>query len=361
MMPTQSADTPRRKLAVDLSELEYAFEDASWEAIRYLDLETGQVITVTGETRRQVENLYEESDERENSESVDFVELVRRSDLPEWEKDTAIEADQVERGYGLRYIGVPEADPHEGYRDMEDFIATIKDERLQDRLWRAIQGRGAFRRFKDVLAEHFHEEQRWFEYKDACLRRRVLNWLESQGIEPVIQEPTPASQPSPTSSTRARLIAEVLTFVRAASQLSGVLRIALIGSLTTDEPDPKDADVLVTVTDDADLSPLATLGRKLAGHAQGFNRGGDVFLANPRGFYLGRTCPWRDCRPGIRMSCDALHSGQRPYLHDDLQTVKLAHDLITAPPIELWPQVVARVPVPQDVEQGLIVQLSEGM
>jgi hypothetical protein len=191
MMPTQSADTPRRKLAVDLSELEYAFEDASWEAIRYLDLETGQVITVTGETRRQVEDLYEEGDEQENGEPIDFAELVRRSDLPEWEKDTVIEADQVERGCGSRYIGVPEADPHEGYRDMEDFIATIKDERLQDRLWRAIQGRGAFRRFKDVLAEHFHEEQRWFEYKDACLRRRVLNWLESQGIEPVIQEPAP--------------------------------------------------------------------------------------------------------------------------------------------------------------------------
>jgi hypothetical protein len=143
-------------------------------------------------------------------------------------------------------------------------------------------------------------------------------------------------QSSSTPSTRARLVAEVLTFVRAASQLPGVMRIALIGSLTTEEPDPKDADVLVTVTDDADLSPLATLGRKLAGHAQGFNRGGDVFLANPRGDYLGRTCPWRDCRPGIRVSCDALHCGQRPYLHDDLQIIKLAHDLIMAAPIELW-------------------------
>ena len=57
------------------------------------------------------------------------------------------------------------------------------------------------------------------------------------------------------------------------------------------------------------------------------------------------------------MSCDALHCGQRPYLHDDLQTIKLAHDLITAPPIELWPQVVARVPVPQDVEQALVAPL----
>jgi len=61
------------------------------------------------------------------------------------------------------------------------------------------------------------------------------------------------------------------------------------------------------------------------------------------------------------MSCDALHCGQRPYLHDDLATVRLDKHLIAVPPLELWPQVVARVLVPQDVEQGLIGQLSEGM
>jgi hypothetical protein len=149
----------------------------------------------------------------------------------------------------------------------------------------------------------------------------------------------------------------VLAFVHAASQLPGVVRIALIGSLTTDKPDPKDADVLVTVTDDADLTPLAKLGRKLQGHAQSFNRGGEVFLADPRGNYLGRTCPWKRCGPGIRERCDALHCGRRPYLHDDLETIHLPQDLIAAAPIELWPEIIARTPIPQDVGQGLIAPL----
>ncbi len=134
-------------------------------------------------------------------------------------------------------------------------------------------------------------------------------------------------------------------------------RIALIGSLTTDEPDPKDANLLVMVSDEMDLDPLATLGRRLAGHAQQFNRGGDVFLSDPRGDYLGRTCPWRSCGPGIRQRCDAMHCGQRHYLHDDLGMIKLAKSLIEAPPIELWPQIVVRVPVPQDVEQALSAPL----
>jgi len=74
------------------------------------------------------------------------------------------------------------------------------------------------------------------------------------------------------------LFAEVLAFVRTASRLPGIKRLALIGSLTTEKADPKDADLLVTFTDAADLAPHAALGRKLQGHAQSMNKGGDGFL-----------------------------------------------------------------------------------
>jgi hypothetical protein len=268
-----------------------------------------------------------------------------------------LEADAIERGYNTRYVVVPGDDSRTAYRDMEDFIFTVRDDDLQNRLFAAIRGRGAFRRFKDRLAHHPHEQERWFAFQDEQLRQRVLGWLASQGIEPIFVEPPPREPEPSLPPARTRLIAEVLAFVCAARQLPGVARIALIGSLTTAKPDPKDADVLVTVTDDADLEPLATLGRKLQGHAQGFNRGGEVFLADPRGNYLGRTCPWKRCGPGIRMRCDALHCGRRPYLHDDLGAIRLPQALIAAPPIELWPEIVTRVPIPQDVEQGLVVPL----
>jgi predicted nucleotidyltransferase len=134
---------------------------------------------------------------------------------------------------------------------------------------------------------------------------------------------------------RAYLIAEALKFVLAASKLPGVTRIALIGSLTTDKKEPKDADLLVTVTDETDLEPLARIGRRLQGHAQNINWGGEVFLANPVGNYIGRICPWRECAPGIRLRCDALHCGRREYLHDDLKAIKLSSSLIAAPPLEL--------------------------
>jgi hypothetical protein len=170
------------------------------------------------------------------------------------------------------------------------------------------------------------------------------------GIQPVPRE-------LPVRPYRAHMLVGVLTFVRAASCIPGVERIALIGSLTTTKSEPKDADLLVTVTDDLGLAPLARLARQLNGHCTQFGKAGDVFLADPRGRYLGRTCPWRHCGPGIRASCDALHCGRRPYLHDDLGTVQLPEVLIADPPIELWPEIVARLPVPGDVESKLLQPL----
>ena len=193
-----------------------------------------------------------------------------------------------------------------------------------------------------------------------CVRREtgISSPCDSLGCTLIALRGTRAARATvPSPPIRSRLLAEVLAFVRAASRLPGVLRIALIGSLTTGKPNPKDADLLVTVAGEADLAPLATLGRKLNGHCMAFRTGGEVFLADPQGRYLGRTCPWKECRPGVRLSCDALHCGQRPYLHDDLQVVRLADDLVRTPPIELWPAVVARVPVPQDVERELLEPL----
>jgi hypothetical protein len=158
---------------------------------------------------------------------------------------------------------------------------------------------------------------------------------------------------------RAHLLAGVLAFTQAASQIPGVTRIELIGSLATGKAEPKDADVLVTVADDADLTLLAAHGRKLLGHCQSRNRGGEVFLANPSGDYLGRLCPWKRCGPGIRASCDALHCGRRLYMHDDLATIRLPSSLIAAPPIELWPDVITHVNPPADVEARLLAPLRQ--
>ena len=165
-----------------------------------------------------------------------------------------------------------------------------------------------------------------------------------------IRHPSP-SVPEP----RRPLLGAVLAFVWAARECPGVLRIALVGSLTTPKPIPKDADVLVTIKGDMDLTQLARYGRRLKGTAQNINLGGDIFLADEGGRYLGRICHYRECHP--RVACRAQHCGHRDHLNDDLHILTLSADLIAAPPVELWPRVVRRLPVPVDTETLLLAVL----
>jgi hypothetical protein len=65
---------------------------------------------------------------------------------------------------------------------MEDLIATVKDEHLAELLYLAINGRCAFRRFKDVLESYPDERERWFRFRDDRLRERALQWLEDIGV-----------------------------------------------------------------------------------------------------------------------------------------------------------------------------------
>jgi len=157
-----------------------------------------------------------------------------------------------------------------------------------------------------------------------------------------------------SENQRAGLLDGLQRFVSGARSVAGVRKIALVGSIVTAKPNPKDIDLLVVVADDADLTQLATHARRLQGHAQSLNRGADVFLANERGDYIGRTCRWKDCRPGIRQSCDARHCGRRPHLHDDLDALTLSKNVIAAPPVTLWPVVERRGQLPRDLEAVVV-------
>ena len=155
------------------------------------------------------------------------------------------------------------------------------------------------------------------------------------------------------SDIRAFLLAETFRFIDRVATLPGINRIALIGSLTTSKLNPKDADILVTVEDDADLTALAAVSRRLMGLAQSKSKGADIFLANASGEYIGRICQWRECGPGIRASYDAHHCGQRHYLHDDFNDIKLDTAIVREPTVEVWPTVICRQQVPSDLQAYL--------
>jgi hypothetical protein len=129
----------------------------------------------------------------------------------------------------------------------------------------------------------------------------------------------------------------------------------MIGSLTTDKSEPKDIDMLLTIEDDLDLTRLAKITRQMNGHVQAYNHNAEVFLSNPQYDYIGRICHWKECGPGIRASCDALHCGAREYLHDDFGSVRLEKTLIMNPPIILWPEIKIYGDIPHDLMKHLLI------
>lgn len=176
-----------RRLSINMIDLEAAFEGTS-DAVRYyLDLETSQVIAITDEIRDELDAIYAELDDEHGVADDAFAAALQQRDLPAWMRQALDQADQVEQGYGTRYIAVPKTDSHEGYRTMEDFIETVADRRLQAQLARAIQGRGAFRRFKDALLAHPDERERWFAFSTARVRERMLAWLGNEGITAILE------------------------------------------------------------------------------------------------------------------------------------------------------------------------------
>ncbi len=175
--------TPR-KLKINIEELASAMEDASYEHSYYLDLETGRILFVTEETHTQLEEIYEEApDEETDNNKFDLKSSLKKLDLPDWQKEALREAEEIEKGFGSRYISIPRADSSEAYGDIEDFIATARSQRLQNQLYQAIRGSHPFRRFKDVLASNSAERERWFNFQESRLRERALEWLEDEGVE----------------------------------------------------------------------------------------------------------------------------------------------------------------------------------
>jgi hypothetical protein len=161
-----------------------------------------------------------------------------------------------------------------------------------------------------------------------------------------------------SDDVRGTLLRLTLDFVWRARTLQGVARIALLGSLVTEKARPKDADVLVTISEDVDFTGLARLGRRLKGEAQGINSGADVFLADRAGVYLGRVCHYRACHP--RMLCHARHCGARPHLNDDLDDVTISSEVIATPPLVLHPVVAIAAAIPADVQTLLVAPLRAG-
>jgi hypothetical protein len=163
MLARPSVAAPRGPARIDLDwdALEIAVERNSPETDSYLDLTTGRVLTITA-----------------------------------GDPEAAINRQRVSENI-RNFLRIEPASSREQYRWMERFVGSVSDEALRERLIISIDGKGAFRRFKDVLLAYPAERERWFSYRADLLHWHIHNWLEQHEIEAINSPPWGEVRPPP--------------------------------------------------------------------------------------------------------------------------------------------------------------------
>jgi hypothetical protein len=134
-----------REVPIAWEALEDAFENNAPEVHSYLNLETGDVIRI-----------------------VDGI---------------AEPATHARIASDSGYMRIDPVSSREQYRWMERFIATVEEPELRQKLVSAIDGKGAFRRFKDVLMGYPIDRERWFAFRSERLRIAIEAWLDAHALK----------------------------------------------------------------------------------------------------------------------------------------------------------------------------------
>ena len=100
-----------------------------------------------------------------------------------WTSDTGIDGRNPVDLDELDLIGIDPLPSYIWYQDMADFAGQITDEKAGRGLTRAIQGRGAFRRFKAELHDEYpHLVPAWYAFRDARAHCRAVEWLADNSL-----------------------------------------------------------------------------------------------------------------------------------------------------------------------------------
>lgn len=228
---------PLRDVPVDWEALEDAFENNAPEVHSYLHLGTGDVLRI-----------------------VDGV--------ADPQMHARIAGDAT-------YLRIDPVSSREQYRWMERYIPMVEDPDLQRKLTQAIDGKGAFRRFKDVLMAHAPERERWFSFRSERLRIFMEAWLSAHALAPIARPAWPAEAaeaiPTPPPGVEATPAAEAAPRPERRGRNAESLRRSLRD--IAESLGPRDLDTLVAF---AEFVRTRRASRAFAGQSQEGDRDDDA-------------------------------------------------------------------------------------
>jgi hypothetical protein len=151
-------------LPVSLDLVVDELESLSPGMLAYVHRQTGELITLTEEMQ--------ELAEREDPDDDDVDDW--------WGDDLPVDKlrEIVDSG---DWMALPDPFAIHEWEIMRAFADTVADERRSEELHGALRGRGAFRRFKDVLSRYGLQEP-WLTFKRKAIEQIARDALEGAGI-----------------------------------------------------------------------------------------------------------------------------------------------------------------------------------
>ena len=149
-------------VAVSLKEVVDAMGALSDDTLAYLNPKTGEIVTLSEEDRRLVED--EDLDEE---------------DLPQWQRDSLPKMREVMESD--EFLPLPDKFEIHEWEIMQRFALGRTSAKQREELHAAIHGAGAFRHFKSVV-RRLGIEQEWFRFRESALEEIAKDWLEEHGV-----------------------------------------------------------------------------------------------------------------------------------------------------------------------------------
>jgi hypothetical protein len=129
----------------------------------FIKIRTGEVFSVAED------DLIDAEDEK----SID--------DLQDWQIENLEIANEIVENFE-EYKELPSKYEIDEYKMIKDFCLTVKDEKIQNILLITIEGKGAFRRFKDAAIE-LNIDMDWYSYRDRRYKDLAIAWCQNNDIE----------------------------------------------------------------------------------------------------------------------------------------------------------------------------------
>jgi len=148
-------------LPVKLKDVIEALEMAADSISYFLDRRTGEIEMITDEVWSAAEN----------------DDLI--SEYPEWQRELVLKAREIRSTD--HFVQLPDKFEIDSYEMIERFSHEHPVPRVREKLSDVIKGKGAFRRFNDLITNLGIQDE-WNRFEHKWLEDIAVEWLEAEGI-----------------------------------------------------------------------------------------------------------------------------------------------------------------------------------